>query len=53
MLIPVHTPSTVLIFYSKIFEIVQFDALEEVLKIDKLIEWVFNFNQDHFREDVK
>ena len=40
MLIPVQMSGFVLVFYSKIFEIVKFDPLEDILHFDALVKWI-------------
>lgn len=44
MLIPINIPGTVMIFYSKIFEIVKFDIMEDLFKFDVILDWIFNFD---------
>ena len=44
MLIRVRIPGIVMIFYSKIFEIVKFDVLEVVFKFDAFIGIFFEFD---------
>ena len=44
MLITIKIPASVMIFYSKIFEIVAFDLFAGPLKFDEFLTWVFKFN---------
>ena len=53
MLVSVQIPSTVMIFYSRIFEIVKFDVLEELFRIDLLIDYLFRFEREQERGDVQ
>ena len=49
MLIPINIPGTVMFFYAKIFDIVKFDILEDLLKFDVLLAWIFNFDDEPVR----
>ena len=44
MLIPISIPGTVMIFYSKIFEIVKFDIMEDLFKFDVILDWIFHLD---------
>ena len=44
LLLPVKFPAIVMIFYEKIFEIVKFNFLESVFRIDKILAQILKLD---------
>ena len=52
LLLPVKIPAIVMIFYEKIFEIVKFDILESVLRLDKILALIFELDGTPISQDA-
>ena len=52
LLLPVKIPAIAIIFYEKIFEIVKFNILESVFRLDKLLAMIFELDGTPISQDA-